>query len=194
MLFTACQQQLPKQAEKDLRADAISIPLLVVSIADTSLQLKNGKRYFKGKAFSGTIEDYYPGGQLKLRQSFFEGLEEGFCASYYPSGQQDARRYYHLGEKDSTHTGWWENGHLRFEYHFKRGQYDGDFIEWYAQGQMLKHIVYKEGIEIEGKGWRANGKPYMSFVRKNGRIYGLINPNLCYSLKNERGAYINSPQ
>jgi hypothetical protein len=193
-MFTACQQQLPKQAEKERRATAISIPLLVVPITDTSLQLKNGKRYFKGKAFSGTMEAYYPGGQLKLRQSFFDGLEEGFCETYYQSGRQDARRYYHLGEKDSIHKGWWENGHLRFEYHFKKGQYAGDFKEWYEGGQMLKHIIYVNGAEIAGKGWRANGKPYMSFVRKNGRVYGLVNPNLCYSLKNERGEYINSPK
>lgn len=56
----------------------------------------------------------------------------------------------------------------------------------------LKYIVYQNGIAQTGKGWRENGKLYMSFVVRDGRLYGLINPNLCYSLKNERGEYVVS--
>jgi hypothetical protein len=32
----------------------------------------------------------------------------------------------------------------------------------------------------------------MSFEVRNGRLYGLVNPNLCYSLINERGEYVRS--
>lgn len=39
--------------------------------------------------------------------------------------------------------------------------------------------------EISGKGWRENGKLYISFVMKDGRRYGLFNANLFYSLVKE---------
>jgi antitoxin component YwqK of YwqJK toxin-antitoxin module len=194
LILAACSQPSLKQPNSERISIADQVKHRTVLITDTSLQLQNGKRYFKGKTFNGTMEEYYPSGQLKLRQTFIDGQEEGFCETHYQTGKLDAMRYYHLGEKDSVHTGWWENGRLRFEYHFKAGKYAGDFKEWYETGQLLKHLEYEDGIEKQGKGWRANGKLYMSFVRKNGRLFGLVNPNLCYSLKNERGEYVNSPK
>ena len=119
-------------------------------------------------------------------------MEEGVLTSFYENGMKDSRRFYHNGEKDSINQGWWINGNPRFEYHFKNGVYEGDFKEWYASGKLMKHIIYHNGKEQNGKGWRENGKVYMSFVMRDGRLYGLINPNLCYSLKNERGEYVAS--
>ncbi|MEN9684887.1 MAG: hypothetical protein RLZZ28_673 [Bacteroidota bacterium] len=159
---------------------------------DTSLHLVNGIRYAGSDLLNGTIETYYASGGLKSRQSFAAGREEGEAVTYYEDGRPDAKRYFHLGEKDSVHTGWWPNGKRRFEYHFKEGMYEGSFKEWYASGKPLKEIHYGNGKEISGKGWRENGKPYMSFVVRGGRLYGLINPNLCYSLKNEKGEFIAS--
>ncbi|MBL0182944.1 MAG: hypothetical protein IPP96_11885 [Chitinophagaceae bacterium] len=50
---------------------------------------------------------------------------------------------------------------------------------------MIQQVFYENGKEISGKGWRENGKLYMSFVMKGGRRYGLFNANLCYSLVKE---------
>ena len=168
------------------------IPSLVLKSTDTFLQLVNGIWYYRQKPFSGTIETNYPSGMQKAKQSFYAGKEEGLLETFYESGDKDSRRFYHAGEKDSINQGWWINGNPRFEYHFKNGVYEGDFKEWYASGKPMKHIVYHNGQELSGKGWRENGKAYMSFVMRDGRLYGLINPNLCYSLKNERGEYVNS--
>ncbi len=170
------------------------IPNVVVKYADSALHLVNGKWFYKGKIFSGFMETYFVTGVLKARQSFYMGKEEGLLTTYYENGSKDSRRFYHNGEKDSINQGWWINGKPRFEYHFKNGVYEGDFKEWYSNGKPLKHIIYQNGKEQSGKGWRANGKAYMSFVMRDGRLYGLVNPNLCYSLKNERGEYItNTP-
>ncbi len=166
------------------------IPSLVVNAADTSLQLVNGVWFWHQNFFSGTMETYFPSGTMKATQTFYEGKEEGMLTTYYENGQKDSQRFYHKGEKDSINRGWWANGSPRFEYHFKDGVYDGDFKEWYSSGKPLKYIIYKNGKEQTGKGWRENGKVYMSFVMRDGRLYGLINPNLCYSLKNERGEYV----
>ena len=165
---------------------------LVVQSTDTSLHLVNGVWYYHQQLFSGTIETYFSSGQLQSRQSFYDGKEDGWLSTYYPDGSKDTRRYYHHGEKDSINQGWWPNGNPQFEYHFKNGVYEGDFKEWYASGKPLKHIIYHNGKEQSGKGWRENGKPYMSFVMRDGRLYGLINPNLCYSLKKENGEFVKS--
>lgn len=171
---------------------SIIIPPIVVLSTDTDLHLVNGTLFYQQKKFSGTIKTFYSPGHLKARQNFYDGLEEGLSLTYYENGNKDSRRFYHDGEKDSVNQGWWINGNPRYEYHFKDGVYEGDFKEWYVNGKPLKLIIYHDGKEQSGIGWRENGKVYMSFVVKDGRLYGLINPNLCYSLKNERGEFVKS--
>lgn len=168
------------------------IPAITVDRSDTALHLENGVWLLHGQPFSGTMETWYTSGQIRLSQKFFRGKEEGLMQSYYENGNREAQRFYRNGEKDSVHRGWWLNGQLQYEYHYRNGEYEGDFKEWYPSGKAFKHIVYHMGKEQWGKGWRENGKPYMSFVMRDGRLYGLINPNLCYSLKNERGEYVEN--
>jgi len=168
------------------------IPAITVDRSDTALHLVNGVWLWKGQPFSGTMETWYMSGQIRLLQQFYAGKEEGLMQSFYENGNREAQRFYRNGEKDSVHRGWWLNGQLQYEYHYRNGEYEGDFKEWYPSGQPSKHISYHRGKEQWGKGWRENGKPYMSFVMRNGRLYGLINPNLCYSLKNEKGEYVEN--
>lgn len=191
VLAVACRETSTpgKTATEERR---LSIPAVKVSRNDTALQLVNGIWFLQRHPFSGTIETRYESGQLWISQQVYGGREEGIMRAYYENGGQQALRFYHLGEKDSVHRGWWSNGQLQYEYHFRNGDYEGDYKEWYPSGKLMKHIVYHKGKEQWGKGWRENGKSYMSFVIRNGRLYGLVNPNLCYSLRNEKGAYVNS--
>jgi len=168
------------------------IPSRSVESSDRLLQRNGDRIYFRDDLYSGIILERDSAGAIISRQSYYQGREEGWSEWYYPSGKINARRYYHLGEKDSVHTGWWESGQPRFEYQFHKGHYEGWFKEWYASGNRLKEIWYEGGEEKRGTGWRENGKCYMSFEVRNGRLYGLINPNLCYTLKNEQGEFIRS--
>lgn len=191
--LAGCQAAGQHEYTVDKRYVRPVIPDLVIRSDDTSLVLRNGAWYYGQQPFSGTIETFFASsGRLKSRQRFYGGKEEGVLEMYYENGVLDNRRFFRNGEKDSVHTGWWPNGKLRFEYHFTNGIYEGSSKDWYENGQLYKHITYHEGKEQRGKGWRVNGKPYMSFEVKNGRMYGLINPNLCYTLKNERGEYIET--
>ena len=189
ILQGACQSQ--KQDEQPI-AEIETIPNITLRSGDTALSLQNGVWFYQQAPFTGFIETYFSSGSLKSRQSFYKGKDEGLFLSYYEDGSKDAQRFYHHGEKDSINQGWWPNGNRRFEYHFKDGICEGDFKEWYQSGKPLKHIVYHNGREESGKGWRENGKIYMSFVVKDGRLYGMVNTNLCYSLKNERGEFVKS--
>lgn len=147
----------------------------------------------RGKqAYTGVLVHSDSLGNLISKQQYYQGKEEGWSEWYYPNGSTNARRYFRKGEKDSVHLGWWPNGNLRFEYHFHQGQYEGWFREWYVSGKPLKAIWYEGGKEIRGTGWRENGKIYMSFEVRNGRLYGLVNPNLCYSLQKEKGVFVEA--
>ena len=195
MIFMGCEQTTQlRQADlpEDFKDHTVAIPDRVVKSTDTSLHLINGVWFYRQKKFSGTLETYFVSGAVKTRQTFFDGKEESWLMGYYENGNRDMKRYYRGGEKDSIHLGWWINGNPRFEYHFKMGNYEGDYKEWYVSGKPAKHLIYHDGKEQSGTGWRENGKLYMSFVVRNGRLYGLVNPNLCYSLKNEKGEFVAS--
>jgi len=170
----------------------ITIPAVAILADDSLLQHNNGSWLYKGQPFSGTIIAWYPSHQLQSSQSFYNGKEEGWLVTFYPNGVRERKRYFHAGEKDSVSYGWWDNGNLRFEYHFAHGNYNGDFKEWYYSGKPLQYIVYNNGTDMSGKGWRENGKLYMNFINKNGRRYGLMNAQPCYSLRGERGEYVKS--
>jgi|LakMenE18May11ns_1017448.scaffolds.fasta_scaffold9845567_1 antitoxin component YwqK of YwqJK toxin-antitoxin module len=168
------------------------VPDLIIQKDDPKLSLNNGKYFYGGQPFSGHITEKDTHEHTTASLSYWEGLEEGWSEWYYPGGYRQARRFYHQGEKDSIHQGWWSNGQMQFEYHFKEGNYQGWFREWYPSGKPLKAIWYERGEEKRGMGWRENGKTYMSFEVRNGRMFGLVNPNLCYSLKNEQGEFVRS--
>jgi hypothetical protein len=167
----------------------IVIPHDTIVSTDSLLQLHNGVYYLKGQLFSGYLKSFHGNGIVKAVQSFHQGKQEGWAYEYFENGKPLSKRYYHLGEKDSVHTGWWDNGNTRFVYHFKNGVYDGSFEEYYYIGKPLKKISYYNGNDSFGTGWRENGKIFMNYIMKDGRRYGVMNAQPCYSLKNERGEY-----
>lgn len=160
--------------------------LIVVTASDTALHTRNGIIFYQSALFSGEIKDMWPNHQIKSIQRVINGKREGLSETFYPNGKKESTRWYTNGEKDSLHSGWWENGNKKFEYHFKNGNYNGLFTEWYQSGKQLQQVMYANGKELYGKGWRESGKLYMNFVMKDGRRYGMNNSNLCYGLKSEK--------
>jgi antitoxin component YwqK of YwqJK toxin-antitoxin module len=191
ILLLSCNEQHP-EVHVQQASQQIIIPAKTVLSADTALHFNNGYWYYHSSLFSGTIQTWYAPQQIKSIQTFFNGKEEGWLQTFYPDGLHESKRYYHSGEKDSLHLGWWPDGNQRFEIHFSNGAYDGMYKEWYIDGKPSKEIIYKNGNDISGKAWRNNGKLYMNFFTREGRRYGLLNSQMCYSLKNEKGEFIRS--
>lgn len=189
-LLIACkgnQQQVKKKLHP-------VIPPVGVVADDPRLKLVNGLMYYADTLFSGHLHAFYANGTMQRMQGYYKGKEESMLMTWFDNGQKESERYFVEGEKDSVHKGWWENGQLRFEYHFSNGRYDGDFREWSLNGRLAKHIEYRDGNEIRGKAWRENGKVYMSFEMKGSRRYGLMNAKPCYTLRNEKGEYLEVAQ
>ncbi len=171
------------------KSAAINIPNRIADKEDANLHIINGVYYYGQQLFSGIIKDVYENGKTHHETSYYNGREEAWSFMYYADGTMAEKRYYHQGEKDSVHTGWWPNGKLRFEYHFSKGMYNGDYKEWYNSGQAYKHIHYASGVDDWGKGWRENGRLFMNYTMVQGRRYGIVNSNLCYTVKNEQGEF-----
>ena len=186
MLFACKHLQTRVNADKD------NIISPIINLTDPALSCKNGFWDYAGNLFSGTIIKHFQDHSTRQSTQYQKGKEHGWQHTFYPGGSLAEKRYYTNGEKDSVHTGWWQNGKKRFEYNFVNGIYHGDYKEWYESGQMLKHIHYTEGTDDWGKGWRDSGKPYMNYVMKKGRRYGIVNSNLCYTIKNGKGEYAKS--
>lgn len=169
---------------RPLRMDII--PLTIKS-DDPRLHLVNGILYYKGSLlFTGIIKQYWPNGKENSVTHYMNGKEQGIKETFYPNGLCESKRWYTKGEKDSLNRGWWLNGNIKYEYHFNKGEYEGYFTEWYENGNIMQRILYVKGEELSGMGWRQSGKLYMNYILKNGRRFGLVNANLCYSLVNEK--------
>jgi hypothetical protein len=188
-LLFSCGKGLPVAGKEQA---PLRVPAVFISSTDTALQWSNGVYYYRRLPFSGHLIEKYENNMVHADRSYYNGREEGWQFVYYPGGALSEKRYYHGGEKDSVHTGWWPGGQPRFEYHFSKGIYHGDFKEWYANGRPYQHIHYTRGMDDRGKGWRQNGKVYMSYITRNNRRYGLINANLCYTLTGENGEFTRS--
>ncbi|HCL05844.1 MAG TPA: hypothetical protein DHW64_07745 [Chitinophagaceae bacterium] len=186
-LTIACVSDQPVAVQKRITP---AIPPVGITANDPALKLLNGFWYYADTLFSGHVHAFHENGNMQRMQSYFKGKEEGLLVTWFPTGQKESERYFAEGEKEAVHKGWWENGQQRFEYHFSKGQYDGNFREWSVNGMLAKHIEYKDGKEIRGKAWRENGKVYMSFEMRGSRRYGLMNAKPCYTLRNEKGEYI----
>lgn len=167
----------------------IIIPNTTLLATDSFLQFINGYYNYKRQLFSGYIQTNFSSGNMQSLQSIYNGKSEGCTKDFFESGNKLSIRYYKVGEKDSVHTGWWDNGNIRFVYYFKNGNYNGSFEEFYYSGKPLKKILYNHGKDSCGWGWRENGKLFMNYIMKNGRRFGLMNAQLCYSLKREKSVY-----
>lgn len=172
--------------------DKVTVIQLSLIAGDDYLYFKNGYYYYKDSLFSGIITAFYPNGMIKSLTRITNGRQEGCTTTWYPNGNKESLRFYHNGEKEGVHYGWWENGNLKYTYGFAHGNYDGDYKEWYADTKIFKHIIYKNGSDQEGKGWRNNGKLFMNYIVRNKRRYGLLNAELCYALNKEKELNIKS--
>ena len=154
---------------------------LVISIE--KINVVNGIGYFQGKKVSGTVFENYASGILQRKSTYKFGEKNGEELSYFENGGLSEMRYFAEGEKIGIHKGWWPNGNKRFEYQFSSGTYNGIFKEWYENGRNYKNIKYINGKDVYGKGWRENGKLFMNYIVKDGRRYGIVNSNLCFTIK-----------
>ena len=135
------------------------ISLIVFSgISAQQLNEKDGKYYnTDGSAFSGSIQEKYDNGIVKMTASVESGLLQGEVIFYNTDGILAEKGNYTSGKK---HGAWYQynaKGTKTGEAHYVNGQKDGVWTIWDDNGVQRYHMVYAMGKKIDvWKMWDEN--------------------------------------
>ena len=89
--------------------------------------------------FTGSSVSYHENGQLKSRENYKDGKEDGLYERFYGNGQLDLRENYKNGKKDGLYESYYENGKLYSRGIYKDGKEDGN-SDLYQNGNTSKHL------------------------------------------------------
>ena len=109
--------------------------------------------------FTGSSVNYYDNGQLKQKENYKDGKQDGLLEKYYSSsGLLWSRQNFKNGKLD----GLWEDYYLKGQL-LKRGKYNDDTKEglwekFYDNGQVEFERTYIEGKIIESKYYQESGE------------------------------------
>jgi hypothetical protein len=101
------------------------------------------------------------------------------------------KRYYHAGEKDSINQGWWPM-EIQLSNIISRMAYTRAILKNGMKRKATQTYCLPCRQRTKRHRLAREWQSVYEFCCKDGRLYGLINPNLCYSLKNERGEFVKS--
>jgi antitoxin component YwqK of YwqJK toxin-antitoxin module len=162
----------------------IVIPNVEKDRIAVEFELINGVLFFKEKAYSGIVNEFYSSKNIKTKSEYYKGKRHGFYKGWYMNGNKWFQRFYTKGLKSNIHRGWYLNGNQMFEYQFnKNGLYDGSVKDWHEKGILGKHFNFVNGIQ-EGsqKMWDLSGKISANFYAVNRDRHGLIGLKKCVSV------------
>ena len=98
------------------------------SVKEEDLIVGEDGLYYKKNAkvpFTGISEEFWVKGQLKSKENYKDGKEDGLWESYQ------------------------ENGQLWLKVNYKDGKLDGKYIWYFNDGEIYKVENYKDGIKID---------------------------------------------
>ncbi|AUP81695.1 hypothetical protein C1H87_19575 [Flavivirga eckloniae] len=157
---------------------------IIIEASNSNLKLNNGILLYKGLPFTGNVQTYYVGRNLKSDIEYVDGKKEGYEKHWFENGSKSIERYYTKGLKSGVHKAWWNNTILKFEYHFnEKGYYHGIVKEWYKTRRLFKSFNYVNGKEVgRQRLWKADGTIKANYEVVNGERFGLIGLKKCYTV------------
>ena len=110
-----------------------------------------------GTAFSGSIQEKYPNGLVKMTASVMEGSLQGEILFYSEDGKLSEKGNYAAGKKHGVWIQYNTKGLVTGEAHYVGGLKDGVWTIWDDQGVKRYHMVYAMGKKIDvWKMWDEN--------------------------------------
>ena len=97
--------------------------------------------------FGGTVQEFYENGQLRSKQNFKNGKEEGEFIGYHKNGQLWYKGNYKNGKEEGDHVEYHENGQLWAKGNYKNGKKEGEHVVYYENGQIEEKCNYKNGVK-----------------------------------------------
>ena len=94
-----------------------------------------------------TIEkDFYKNGKMGRYREYYTGLLDGAYREYYEDGTLRLEAEYKNGKYEGEYAEYFPSGKPRVKAFHRNNFYEGDYIEYNAKGEVVKRIVYKEGL------------------------------------------------
>jgi antitoxin component YwqK of YwqJK toxin-antitoxin module len=104
------------------------------------LELKHGK-----------FEYFYPNGNLKSSENYFEGKKNGEFLSYYENNQISSKKYYNNDEIDSISESYFESGKIKGLYYYNNGKLIGKHTRYFENGKIENITEYFTSSEEQIK-------------------------------------------
>lgn len=98
---------------------------------------------------NGTVEAWFPNGQLKFTGKYEEDMQDGVFAWYFQNGQKQAEGKLIDGERVGEWTWWHQNGMRASSGQYVAGKPDGDWQWWLADGKLNNTKSFEAGVDVD---------------------------------------------
>ena len=85
-------------------------------------------RFERRKGFTGTCEEFYPSGELKMTKSFIDGKVHGKLTIYYDNCQIEDQKEFDMNFQVGEQFTYTKKGELKYHARYKRGTLDTIFV------------------------------------------------------------------
>ena len=191
LLLISCQRNGENNVAPDIQVvnrKNIVIPDFQVAKEQLILHPNEGKWYYDHKPFSGQSVVYYPNGVLAESVGYYQGKKEGIAQKWFADGLLRRQSHYIVNHLDGILQIWSPNPNsiLISESQYIDGVQHGVQTKWHTNGQLSRRTNINMGNVVGmQQAWLRNGKIYVNYEAKNGRIFGLKKSILCYELEDE---------
>ncbi|WP_139957881.1 toxin-antitoxin system YwqK family antitoxin [Flavicella sediminum] len=181
-LFFGCQSEKSK-SQKQVVLTFFNIPNDSIVKAKLVLHANEGKWYFNNKPFSGFAIRHFNTKKLAECIGFYKGRKEGEAKQWYANAQLKKQCFYKQNTLVNTYKTYWPNGLLAYEVNYTiNGKKEGIEKFYWRSGSISKARTLRAGQEHGlQQAWLKNGKLYVNYEAKNGRIFGMRRANSCYA-------------
>jgi len=161
----------------------VGMAALIVAPEHPGLERADGLLRFDDAPFSGSVEAHSPGGARIRSTPYLRGARHGRERLWYDDGALRAERHYSRGKKSGRHRGFWSDGRPQFDVAFKDGEQHGLYRAWHENGGLsqIRHFVLGKEHGSQ-KSWTESGELFANYVVRDGRRYGLIGSQLCFTV------------
>lgn len=98
----------------------------------------------------GVEKLFDPSGKLLAEGVYVEGVMHGPDRAYWPNGQKRLEQFWFEGKPHGHHTEWHENGKISETSVFVAGKQEGVWTTFFSNGQKKKEAVFADG-KVVGK-------------------------------------------
>jgi len=104
---------------------------------------------------------FYQNGQIKFKEIYNKGKQEGTSEFWYENGTKQGELSYTDGKPNGKSITWFTNGKKHSEKNWNMGKIDGEEIEFDQKGNKIKEQLWKENeVQADSLKTKPNSAPH----------------------------------